>query len=190
MFSLALSCSSIAVSVAALVVSVRAHRLAKDAKDVAEHAETRAIYAIESERKHVGLPYDHKIVRLFENREYMRLPGYLHGIRDVDHDGVTSSDDAIEVFSDGTYRIVSRKEVFSVLKPVFCRVHGTCDDPSCPYAISAVVPRVRTSMVLLPRSGTVYIDTGACELERIPNALQVLVSSCRPSDCTSDPQGV
>ena len=106
--------------------------------------------------------------------------------RRKDSDGVADSDDAFEVFSDGTYRIVPRTDSFSVLKPVFCRVHGTCDDPACPYAISAVVPRVRTSMVLLPRSGTAYIDTGEDELERIPNALQALASSgrvqCRDSD--------
>lgn len=184
-----LSSSAFAISVASLLVSRHAWTIAEEAKGKARHSLRVSVYSVEVNRKRLGIPYDHDVVEQYEANEGIFASmgvGSYKGRRCKDSDGIVQSDDAVQVFSDGTYRIVPRKEVFSVLKPVFCRVHGTCDDPSCPYAISAVVPRVRTSMVLCPATGTVYIDTGADELEMIPNARQALVSSdrvqCRDSD--------
>lgn len=184
-----LSIASSGVSVASLLVARRALDIARGAKNKARESLRTAVYSVEVNRRRLGLPYDHDVVERYEGNEGLFSSmggGSWDGRRRKDSDGIVQSDDAVQVYADGTYRIVPRTDSFSVLKPVFCRVHGTCDDPSCPYAISAVVPRVRTSMVLLPRSGTAYIDTGEDELERIPNALQALVSSgrvqCRDSD--------
>ena len=172
---------SLGVSFASLVISCAALYWSRMARIEAAGAVERSRYALESSRKHVGLPYDHKIVHDWELRTQF---GFAPQIKDdwtrrKDSDGVADSDDAFEVFSDGTYRIVPNSGVFSVLKPVFCREHGTCDDPACPYAICAGVQRVRTSLVLCPRSGIAYIDTGGDGLEMIPNALQALASSDR-----------
>lgn len=172
---------SLGVSFVSLVISCAALYWSRMARIEAAGAVERSRYALESSRKHVGLPYDHKIVHDWELRTQF---GFAPQIKDdwtrrKDSDGVADSDDAFEVFSDGTYRIVPNSGVFSVLKPVFCREHGTCDDPACPYAICAGVQRVRTSLVLCPRSGIAYIDTGGDGLEMIPNALQALASSDR-----------
>lgn len=145
---------SLGVSFASLVISCAALYWSRMARIEAAGAVDRSRYALESSRKHVGLPYDHKIVHDWELRTQF---GFAPQIKDdwtrrKDSDGVADSDDAFEVFSDGTYRIVPNSGVFSVLKPVFCREHGTCDDPACPYAICAGVQRVRTSLVLCPRS--------------------------------------
>lgn len=160
---------SLGVSFASLVISCAALYWSRMARIEAAGAVERSRYALESSRKHVGLPYDHKIVHDWELRTQF---GFAQQIKDdwtrrKDSDGVADSDDAFEVFSDGTYRIVPNSGVFSVLKPVFCREHGTCDDPACPYAICAGVQRVRTSLVLCPRSGIAYIDTGGDGLEMI-----------------------
>lgn len=179
---------SLGVSVVSLVVSCIAFYLSSAAKAKAVEAVGRSRYALESSRKHVGLPYDHEIVDKWESRT---LFGFAPQIKDdwtrrKDSDGVVDSDIAFEMFSDGSYRIVPNSGAFSVLKPVFCREHGICDDPACPYATYAGVQRVRTSLVLCPKSGTAYIDTGADELEMIPNALRALVSSDRPTDPGED----
>lgn len=165
---LVLSSLAFAISVASLLVSRHAWTIAEEAKGKARHSLRVSVYSVEVNRKRLGIPYDHDVVEQYEANEGIFASmgvGSYEGRRCKDSDGIVQSDDAVQVFSDGTYRIVPRTESFSVLKPVFCRVHGTCDDPSCPYAISAVVPRVRTSMVLCPATGTVYIDTGADELE-------------------------
>lgn len=146
---------SLGVSFASLVISCAALYWSRMARIEAAGAVERSRYALESSRKHVGLPYDHKIVHDWELRTQF---GFAPQIKDdwtrrKDSDGVADSDDAFEVFSDGTYRIVPNSGVFSVLKPVFCREHGTCDDPACPYAICAGVQRVRTSLVLCPQIG-------------------------------------
>ena len=128
---------SLGVSFASLVISCAALYWSRMARIEAAGAVERSRYALESSRKHVGLPYDHKIVHDWELRTQF---GFAPQIKDdwtrrTDSDGVADSDDAFEGFSDGTYRIVPNSGVFSVLKPVFCREHGTCDDPACPYAI-------------------------------------------------------
>lgn len=183
---------SLGVSFVSLVVSCIAFYWSHTARIEAAEAMGRSRYALESSRKHVGLPYDHKIVDKWENRVRFGITPQTvdDWNRRKDSDGVVDSDDAFEVFSDGTYRIVPNSGVFSVLKPVFCREHGTCDDPACPYAICAGVQRVRTSLVLCPRSGIAYIDTGADGLEMIPNALRALASSNRPTDPGEDAPGV
>ena len=145
---LVLSSLAFAISVASLLVSRHAWTIAEEAKGKARHSLRVSVYSVEVNRKRLGIPYDHDVVEQYEANEGIFASmgvGSYKGRRCKDSDGIVQSDDAVQVFSDGTYRIVPRKEVFSVLKPVFCRVHGTCDDPSCPYAISAVVPEVHGS---------------------------------------------
>lgn len=99
---------SLGVSFASLVISCAALYWSRMARIEAAGAVERSRYALESSRKHVGLPYDHKIVHDWELRTQF---GFAPQIKDdwtrrKDSDGVADSDDAFEVFSDGTYRIV------------------------------------------------------------------------------------
>ena len=153
---LVLSSLTFAISGASLLVSRHAWTIAEEAKGKARHSLRVSVYSVEVNRKRLGIPYDHDVVEQYEANEGIFASmgvGSYKGRRCKDSDGIVQSDDAVQVFSDGTYRIV---------------------------------PRVRTSMVLLPRSGTAYIDTGEDALEMIPNARQALASSdrvqCRDSN--------
>lgn len=178
---------SLMVSVVSLVVSCiaycRADKAFCEAAEAmlhADRAKEQAEYAIEVGRKYAGLPYNHAVLGHYEKSapawDHWRTQTVMSD-RAKDDAGIVDADDAFEMFSDGTYRIVPNSGAFSVLKPVFCRVHGVCDDPACPYTISLGVSRARTSLVLCPRTGVAYIDTGVDELVRVSNALQVLSSS-------------
>lgn len=185
-----LSIASSGVSVASLLVARRALDIARGAKNKARESLRTAVYSVEVNRRRLGLPYDHDVVERYEGNEGLFSSmgvGSWDGRRRKDSDGIVQSDDAVQVYADGTYRIIPNSVAFSVLKPVCCREHGTCDDPECPYTGVLGSQRVRTSMVLCPRTGDVYIDTGADVLERIPNARQALSSSdqarSRAVDC-------
>lgn len=92
---------SLGVSFASLVISCAALYWSRMARIEAAGAVERSRYALESSRKHVGLPYDHKIVHDWELRTQF---GFAPQIKDdwtrrKDSDGVADSDDAFEVFS-------------------------------------------------------------------------------------------
>lgn len=59
---------SLGVSFASLVISCAALYWSRMARIEAAGAVERSRYALESSRKHVGLPYDHKIVHDWELR--------------------------------------------------------------------------------------------------------------------------
>lgn len=94
---------SLGVSFASLVISCAALYWSRMARIEAAGAVERSRYALESSRKHVGLPYDHKIVHDWELRTQF---GFAQQIKDdwtrrKDSDGVADSDDAFEVFRTG-----------------------------------------------------------------------------------------
>lgn len=184
--SLAISLVSLGISCVAYHRASLAESKASEALRRTDRAKESAVYAIESARKYAGLPYNHKVLREYERFapawDLWQARAVKDG-REKDEAGIVNADDAFEMFSDGTYRIVPNSGVFSVLKPVFCRVHGVCDDPACPYATVPGVSRARTSLVLCPRTGAAYIDTGGDGLARVSNALQALSESgSRPVD--------
>lgn len=114
-----------AISVASLLMSRHAWTIAEEAKGKARHSLRVSVYSVEVNRKRLGIPYDHDVVEQYEANEGIFASmgvGSYKGRRCKDSDGIVQSDDAVQVFSDGTYRIVPRTESFSVLKPVFCRV--------------------------------------------------------------------
>lgn len=86
---------SLGVSFASLVISCAALYWSRMARIEAAGAVERSRYALESSRKHVGLPYDHKIVHDWELRTQF---GFAPQIKDdwtrrKDSDGVADSDD-------------------------------------------------------------------------------------------------
>ena len=64
---------SLGVSFASLVISCAALYWSRMARIEAAGAVERSRYALESSRKHVGLPYDHKIVHDWELKNTVRL---------------------------------------------------------------------------------------------------------------------
>ena len=84
---------SLGVSFASLVISCAALYWSRMARIEAAGAVERSRYALESSRKHVGLPYDHKIVHDWELRTQF---GFAPQIKDdwtrrKDSDGVASA---------------------------------------------------------------------------------------------------
>ena len=108
---LVLSSLAFAISVASLLVSRHAWTIAEEAKGKARHSLRVSVYSVEVNRKRLGIPYDHDVVEQYEANEGIFASMGVGSYKDrrcKDSDGIVQSDDAVLVFSDGTYRIVPR----------------------------------------------------------------------------------